>query len=75
MDDLMVLNNKKEEVEEEVEEETDDEEDEEIDVEEFDLSREISFLNLYIPTINDDELKATFTRRLDLLHHLYSMRC
>ena len=66
MDNLMALNNKKEEVEEEVDEETDEELEE--------LSRQISFLNIYVPTIDDDELKATFTRRLYLLHYLFSIR-
>ena len=49
MDNLMALNNKKEEVEAEVEEETDEELAE--------LSEQISFINIYIPTIDDDELK------------------
>ena len=49
MDNLMILNNGKEEVEAEVEEETDEELEE--------LSEQISFLNIYIPTIDDDELK------------------
>ena len=66
MDNLMALNNKKEEVEEEVDEETDEELEE--------LSRQISFLNIYVPTIDDDELKATFTRRLYLLQFLFSIR-
>lgn len=46
MDNLMALNTKKEEVEDEAEEETDEELEE--------LSEQISFLNIYIPTIDDD---------------------
>ena len=67
MDNLMALNNKKEEVEAEVEEETDEELEE--------LSEQISFLNIYIPTIDDDELKKVFVRRLDTLQFMYSERC
>ena len=67
MDNLMALNNKKEEVEEVVEEETDEELEE--------LSEQISFLNIYIPTIDDDELKKVFVRRLDVLRCLFSERC
>ena len=67
MDNLMTLNHKKEEVEEEVEEETDEELEE--------LSEQISFLNIYIPTIGDDELKKVFVRRLDILRCLFSERC
>ena len=67
MDNLMALNNKKEEVEAEVEEETDEELEE--------LSEQISFLNIYIPTIDDDELKKIFVRRLDTLQFMYSERC
>ncbi len=78
MDNLMALNNEKEEdeeqeeaaVEEEVEEETNEEEVEEL----VELSKQIMFLNINIPTINDDELKATYTRRLNLLQHLFSIR-
>ena len=68
MDNLMALNNKKEEVEEEVEREETDEELEE-------LSEQISFLNIYIPTIDDDELKKIFVRRLDTLQFMFSERC
>jgi hypothetical protein len=67
MDNLMALNNKKEEVEAEVEEETDEELEE--------LSEQISFLNIYIPTIDDDELKKVFVRRLDTLQFMFSERC
>ncbi len=67
MDNLMILNNKKEEAEEELEEETDEELEE--------LSEQISFLNIYIPTIDDDELKKIFVRRLDILRCLFSERC
>ena len=66
MDNLMVLNNKKEEEEEELEE-VEDEELEEI-------SRQISFLNIYVETINDIELKNVFIRRLDMLRYLFSTR-
>ena len=66
MDNLMALNTKKEEVEDEAEEETDEELEE--------LSRQISFLNIYIPTIDDEDLKKSFTRRLILLQHLFSIR-
>ena len=48
MDNLMALNNEKEEVEEELEEEV---ETEETDGELEELSGQISFLNIYIPTI------------------------
>jgi hypothetical protein len=47
MDNLMALNNKKEEVEAEVEEVVDEELEE--------ISRQISFLNIYVETINDIE--------------------
>ena len=67
MDNLMILNNGKEEVEAEVEEETDEELEE--------LSEQISFLNIHIPTIDDDELKKIFVRRLDILRCLFSERC
>ena len=67
MDNLMALNNKKEEVEAEVDEETDEELEE--------LSEQISFLNIYIPTIDYDELKKIFVRRLDILRCLFSERC
>ena len=60
MDNLMALNNEKEEEEADVEEETDEETIEEI-------HRQIIFLNGYIPTITDNELKSVFTRRLYLL--------
>ena len=59
MDNLMILNNITEEVEEELEEVVDEELEE--------LSRQISFLNIYVPTIDDNELKSVFTRRLYLL--------
>jgi hypothetical protein len=49
MDSLMVLNNEKEEEEAEVEEVVDEELEE--------ISRQISFLNIYVATINDIELK------------------
>ena len=71
MDNLMVLNNGKEEVEEEVEAEVEEETDEELE----ELSSHISFLNIYIPTIDDDELKNIFVRRLDILRCLFSERC
>ena len=64
MDNLMVLNVKKEE---EVEEETDEELEE--------LSSQISFFNIYIPTIDDEELKNIFIRRLDVLRYSFSERC
>ena len=63
MDNLMALNNKKEEVEEEVDEELEE------------LSSQISFLNIYIPTIDDEELQKIFVRRLDILRCLFSERC
>ena len=58
MDNLMVLNKKKEETDEELEE----------------LNRQISFLNVYIPTLTDEELKYSFVRRLDMLRALFSER-
>ena len=62
MDNLMVLNKekKKEEEEEEL----------------ADLDRQISFLNRYIPTIDDNEviIKNSFIRRLDMLRCLFSKR-
>ena len=63
MDNLMVLNNKKKKEEEE----------EEL----ADLDRQISFLNRYIPTIDDNEviIKNSFIRRLDTLQFMYSERC
>ncbi len=65
MDNLMALNNEKEE--EDDEEETDEEEtDEETEAIE-ELHRQIIFLNGYIPTITDEDLKAVFTRRLNML--------
>ncbi len=63
MDNLMVLNVKKEEVEEETDEELEE------------LSSQISFLNIYIPTIDDEELKKIFIRRLDVLRYSFSERC
>ena len=66
MDNLMALNNKKEEVEAEVEEVVDEELEE--------ISRQISFLNIYVETINDIELKNVFIRRLDMLRCLFSER-
>jgi NAD-dependent SIR2 family protein deacetylase len=50
MDNLMELNKKKEEAEEEAEEEVEEETDEELE----ELSEQISFLNIYIPTRDDD---------------------
>ena len=55
MDNLMVLNKKQEE-NEETDEDTIDE-----------LHRQIIFLNSYIPTIKDENLKSVFTRRLFML--------
>ena len=66
MDNLMILNNITEEVEEELEEVVDEELEE--------LSRQISFLNIYVPTIDDNELKKIFIRRLDMLRCLFSER-
>ena len=65
MDNLMVLNIKKEEEEEEadVEEEVEEENIEEI-------HRQIIFLNGYIPAITDEVLKSVFTRRLNMLQCL-----
>ena len=65
MDNLMALNNKKEEAEAE-------EEDEELE----ELARQISFLNMYIPTIDENEviIKNSFIRRLDTLRYLFSVR-
>ncbi len=78
MDNLMTLNNKNEEVEEETEEEVEEEAEEETNEEEVEelveLSKQILLLNIYIPTINNDELKAIYTRRLNLLQHLFSVR-
>ena len=51
-----------------IKEEADEETDETIQVEE--LHRQIIFLNGYIPTIADDDLKAVFTRRLNMLQCL-----
>ena len=68
MDNLMILNYKKNK---EAEEETDEETDEELE----ELSEQISFLNIYIPTIDDEELKKIFVRRLDILRCLFSERC
>ena len=66
MDNLMVLNEKKEETTEDLEEEVDEELEE--------LNRQISFLNVYIPTLTDEELKYSFVRRLDMLRSLFSNR-
>ena len=66
MDNLMVLNEKKEEIAEDLEEEVDEELEE--------LNRQISFLNVYIPTLTDEELKYSFVRRLDMLRSLFSNR-
>ena len=66
MDNLMVLNKRKEEAEDEAE-------DEELE----ELARQISFLNMYIPTIDENEviIKNSFIRRLDTLQFMYSERC
>ena len=66
MDNLMVLNEKKKETAEDLEEEVDEELEE--------LNRQISFLNVYIPTLTDEELKYSFVRRLDMLRSLFSNR-
>ena len=66
MDNLMVLNEKKEENAEDIEEDVDEELEE--------LNRQISFLNVYIPTLTDEELKYSFVRRLDMLRSLFSNR-
>ncbi len=66
MDNLMVLNEKEEVTEEDLEEEVDEE------IEE--LSRQIFFLNVLIPTLTDEKLKYTFVRRLDMLRSLFSER-
>ncbi len=66
MDNLMTLNEKKRETDEELEEVVDEELEE--------LSRQISFLNVYIPTLIDEESKYTFVRRLDMLRSLFSER-
>lgn len=66
MDNLMILNEKKKETAEDVEEEVDEELEE--------LNRQISFLNVYIPTLTDEELKYSFVRRLDMLRSLFSNR-
>ena len=66
MDNLMVLNEKKEEIAEDLEEEVDEELEE--------LNRQISFLNVYIPTLTDEELKYSFVRRLDMLRSLFLNR-
>ena len=55
MDNLMVLN-EKQEAKEETDEET---------IEEH--HRQIIFLNGYIPTLRDENLKSVFTRRLFML--------
>jgi hypothetical protein len=66
MDNLMILNEKKRETDEELEEVVDEELEE--------LSRQISFLNVYIPTLDDEELKYTFVRRLEMLRSLFLNR-
>ena len=66
MDNLMVLNEKKKENAEDIEEDVDEELEE--------LNRQISFLNVYIPTLTDEELKYSFVRRLDMLRSLFSNR-
>ncbi len=66
MDNLMVLNEKKEETDEELEEVVDEELEE--------LNRQISFLNVYIPTLTDEESKYSFVRRLNMLRALFSER-
>ena len=68
MDNLMALNKKKEEAEEEAEEEVEEETDEELE----ELARQISFLNMYIPTIDDNKviIKNSFIRRLVLLNRI-----
>ena len=66
MDNLMILNEKKRETDEELEEVVDEELEE--------LSRQISFLNVYIPTLDDEELKYTFVRRLEMLRSLFLHR-
>ena len=65
MDNLMILNKRKEEAEDEAE-------DEELE----ELARQISFLNMYIPTIDENEviIKNSFIRRLDTLQLMYSVR-
>ena len=78
MDNLMALNKKKEEVEDEVEEEVEREVDEELEDEEglAELARQISFLNMYIATVDDNDvvIKNSFIRRLDMLQFMYSVR-
>jgi hypothetical protein len=64
MDNLMAMNNEKEEEEADVEEETDEQTDEETIQE---MHRQIIFLNGYIPTITDEDIKLIFTRRLNML--------
>ncbi len=66
MDNLMVLNEKKEEADEELEEVVDEELEE--------LNRQISFLNVYIPTLTYEILKYSFVGRLDMLRALFSER-
>ena len=63
LDNLMVLNKEKEE--EETDEETD-----EVTIQVEELHRQIIFLNAYIPTITDDDLKAVFIIRLNMLQCL-----
>ena len=75
MDNLMVLNNKKEE-EDYVSgadlDEVNSELDEETDIEE--LIRHIHILEAYIPTIVNERTKKTFIERLDMLRCLFSER-
>jgi hypothetical protein len=66
MDNLMVLNEKKNENAEDIEEDVDEELEE--------LNRQILFLNVYIQTLTDEELKYSFVRRLDMLRSLFSNR-
>ena len=54
MDNLMILNNNKNEDEEGYDE----------------ILRTISFLNIYIPSIKDNDVKISFTKRLDFLNSL-----
>ena len=58
MDNLMALNNKKEEVEAEVEA----------------ILEQIYFLKTFIPSIRNENIKATFIERLDMLRCLFSER-
>ena len=54
MDNLMILNNNKNEDEEGYDE----------------ILRTISFLNIYIPSIKDNDVKISFIKRLDFLNSL-----